>query len=222
MHAIQAYQTSILDLQNRLLSQNPGKSNHSAERTTDVNLSTKKNIDISIMTAEGDRVTLSAKSEASGTYETYNSTGFLSSLQKSSLSLSTSREISLLVEGDLSEEEMEDIEEFLYKIDSIAKKLFKGDLDKALSKAMNIGDFDTIESLEANIQYETSSSGSVQHSGMAGDPVDQSSSDEGGLPDPPEPINPAESYLKSSRLTKSSSFPKPGKIQSFSRADDGC
>ena len=194
MLSIQAHQTSIFDFKNRLLSQNPEESHQSTERTTAANLSIEKNIDISIMTAEGDRVTLSAKSEASGDFSTYSSTGFLSSLENSSLSLSISREISLLVEGDLSAEEMEDIEDLLHKIDSIAKKLFKGDIDKAISKALNIGDFDTIESLEAHLQFETSSSVFVQHSGMTEAPVVQSSSEEG---DSPETTDLTHSYLKS-------------------------
>ena len=87
------------------------------------NASESQSADLEIVTAEGDRVTLSYGASESVGYSSYENLarqggGFQRSAGQS-LSFSREQEFSLTVEGDLSESELADINNLLSEIDGV-------------------------------------------------------------------------------------------------------
>jgi len=77
------------------------------------------------------------------------------SMQMEELNASSKTAFQMVVEGDLNEEELEDIEEVLGKLDGIMKDLVSGDMDAVMSEALGVIDgADTITGLNATLQYE--------------------------------------------------------------------
>ncbi|HEX9757796.1 MAG TPA: hypothetical protein VGB26_08350 [Nitrospiria bacterium] len=94
-----------------------------------VSLSHQKNVDLSIVTDEGDRVTLSSASSLNLNYASYNQLGELSQetgfAQNLDLNLERTKEFSISVKGDLNREELKDIQNILKKIDKLARNFFR-------------------------------------------------------------------------------------------------
>jgi len=134
-----------------------------ASRFTQASLSNQKSTDISIITAEGDRVTLSMNTSQQISYSSYNQygevTGSSHSFQMNQFSLELSKEFSISVEGTLSKDELLDIQKILKKIDKIARSFFQGDMEKALKASLKMAssDLGSIQSLEVNLMLSTSS-----------------------------------------------------------------
>jgi hypothetical protein len=90
--------------------------------------------DITIVTDDGDRVTISSEK----------------SLETSSLSLS--------ITGDLDKEEYEDVLAAVKTIESLMEKPFTGSMEDLAKLAKEFGGFDTLSSLDASIKFEESMS----------------------------------------------------------------
>ncbi len=135
---------------------------YSTSKFTRVMTSLEQNTDITIVTAEGDKVTLSSDLQFQTTHATYEAlvrtkTNFVS-LHSESIGVDASRELSVSVDGDLSKEELRDINKALRIIEEIMRGFLSGDIDHLMSKAMKISKLKSISSLEANLQYERSMS----------------------------------------------------------------
>jgi len=138
-----------------------------------LSVSESRSKDITIFTDEGDRVTISsnqqnriqhltyeglAKKRVSGEYQGHTITKErLAMFKGERFESENSRSISILVEGDLNEQELKDIKKALKKIDKVMTDfLHGGDMVDAAGKSMEIGKLDTIAGLEANYRYAKS------------------------------------------------------------------
>ncbi len=107
--------------------------------------------EISITTAEGDRVTLSSAMASMQAFQ-YDATGAGQNISFVTTSLNTAN-YAMSVEGDLNAQELADITSLVKDLALIAKDFFKGNLDQAMSKAMDIGDTGTIKGFSAEFTY---------------------------------------------------------------------
>lgn len=114
---------------------------------------------LTIQTREGDVVTLSATQDSQLEAYEYSSRGIISnkdgyaaaSYNVREITLSTGETFSFTVEGDLNEEELEDIESIITGVDNIIGEMMEGDMMDAVSEAMRMGYYDSISSYEADI-----------------------------------------------------------------------
>jgi hypothetical protein len=120
--------------------------------------SSRKSTDISLVTAEGDKVTISAKSAVQAGFVAYDYRGRLNgnevSLSGRSLQVSAENSFALSVEGDLSKEELADIKKLVAKIEKLGSEFFSRPLEDSLTKTLELGDLDSISSFAANLRYE--------------------------------------------------------------------
>lgn len=119
--------------------------------------SESKKTELKLTTKEGDIVTLRAASAYDSEMTTYsafkktNDSAASMAGFSTKLNYSSSYEISL--EGDLSKEELRDINKAIKKLEKAMKHLSNGNLEKAVDKAVSIGGLDTIGGFEANLRY---------------------------------------------------------------------
>ncbi|MFH2091737.1 MAG: hypothetical protein ABIJ31_05170 [Pseudomonadota bacterium] len=119
---------------------------------------------LTIQTREGDLVTLTSSSYAQFDAYSYNSKGIVQTDQGTAVVKQNIREIALTsgdsfsfsVVGDLSEQELKDIETIVKDIDEIISQMAKGDMDDAVARAMTMGGYDTVSAYSADITYEKS------------------------------------------------------------------
>ncbi len=129
-----------------------------AEQTKAASISQRQSTDLTITTDEGDTVTLSLASAEeinagiyrSGAYvdghATYSQTAFFET--------SSSRSMGIEVNGDLNEEELEDIREAVKAIASMIDDFLTGDLQEMAKDGELLKEMDTISSLDAAFSYE--------------------------------------------------------------------
>lgn len=117
---------------------------------------------LTIETKEGDVVSLSSSSYAGLDAYMYDSSGVLQSSSGEvsasqnvrEITLATGESFSFTVTGDLSEEELSDIEAIVLGIDQIIAEVAEGDMDDAVAKALAMGDYDTVSMYSADISYQ--------------------------------------------------------------------
>jgi hypothetical protein len=135
-------------------------SSRSIIESTRISASREQSMDMILVTTEGDRVTLSASSlvrAAYASYAGYMETGGSSAwTQGMSLSQNAFKNFSISIEGDLSKEELKDIFQVMTRIDKIMREMLDGDMDDALRHALKLNKFDSISSLQANLQFSQS------------------------------------------------------------------
>jgi hypothetical protein len=143
----------------------PGLSQQTETQLTTRQASTSGSAELSIVTAEGDRVTLTAKTSAQPTLTDYrhlerNADGRSAATQVKSFEHASSREFSFVVEGDLSREELRDLKKVFKSVKQIIKKFFSGDLSGAMQKAEKGVDrfakADSLASLDLSLDYTKS------------------------------------------------------------------
>ncbi len=134
--------------------------NSSISKSESLTVDYQKSKNISILTSEGDVVTISSHEELHTGYYSYqeatSGSGSLSYQEGKQFELSASKEFSLSVEGDLSKQEIKDIKKSLRLINKILKGYQSGDIEKVLKNVSKIGKLDNIASLEAAIQQVSS------------------------------------------------------------------
>jgi len=137
-----------------------GEINYSTSQFTRATTSHQQNTDATIVTAEGDRVTLSWSSHFQATYTIYNSlariTGESTWLQGNEFLLETDRELTISVDGDLNWRELRDIQKAIKTIDSIIRDFLSGDIAHAVAKGLKIAQLESLSSLEASARFEQS------------------------------------------------------------------
>lgn len=153
-------QVNSYGLQNQAALSNTSTASRSSELS--VNSYSSLDAGLTIQTREGDVVTLSASQYSELDAYEYSSQGVVSnedgyaaaSYNVREITLSTGEAFTFTVEGDLSEEELEDIESIITGVDGIIGEMMAGDLQEAVSQAMRIGSYDTISSYEADITVQ--------------------------------------------------------------------
>ncbi len=119
---------------------------------------------LTIKTKEGDLVTLTSNTHAGLDAFMYNGKGIVETGSGSAVVTQNQREITLTsgesfsfsVVGDLSEQELTDIESIVKGIDEVIAEMAEGDMDDALDKALSMGGYDTVSMYSADITYQRS------------------------------------------------------------------
>lgn len=109
-------------------------------------MSQSRSSDITLVTAEGDTVTLSASQTMEMSFETYGSKG-------QSMGISKSSEFSLTVEGDLNREELKDIRKAIKTLLKAERDLLKGHEERATERTAKLEDLDQIASIDAKMEF---------------------------------------------------------------------
>lgn len=120
-------------------------------------LDARASAEISLITADGDKVTLSAVSSLRTEHTTYD---FLGRMQgqpvgahAEKLQISTTTEAAATVQGALDEEELEDIKRLLGALETTAANFFSGESDRVLTSFADIGELDSIAGFKAALSY---------------------------------------------------------------------
>jgi hypothetical protein len=138
---------------------------------TRIETSNQQHKDITLVTEEGDRVTISSSFQSQAVYSTYegisqytvSATSENLGMEKNELAMfegekfdyETGRNFSISVDGDLNKQELKSIRKAVKTIDKIMTDILYGkNIPEGLAKAMEISNLSSIASLEANYQYE--------------------------------------------------------------------
>ena len=142
----------------------PGFYSSLYQKELSFNSSHSASTDLVIETREGDRVTLNSSSFSSMNAHFYTSEGVVQTESGTALFSQNQREITLAsgqsfsfsVAGDLSEEELADIEELLKGLDRVMSEMRQGDISAAMEKALSIGSFGTVSAYSAELSASSS------------------------------------------------------------------
>ena len=122
---------------------------------TRLNASSDTHTDLSVVTAGGDRITLSAESLLRASYAevNYQSTDqYRLNLHATDSQVQFGNSIEVSVQGQLDQQERADVQLLVGKLEKVVKQFLGGDSEGALSKALQIGDLGTVASFELNVQ----------------------------------------------------------------------
>ncbi|MCK5312423.1 MAG: hypothetical protein KAJ62_09940 [Desulfobacteraceae bacterium] len=120
--------------------------------------------DLTIKTSEGDIVKLSTNSFYDFKSLLYDKRGQIYSDAGTITNQTTYREMTLKsgqsftfsVSGNLNAEEMKDIKKIIGQIDNIVHHMKKGNMDKAIKKALKMGGYDTVSKFSADLSVKKS------------------------------------------------------------------
>jgi hypothetical protein len=120
--------------------------------------------DLTIKTSEGDIVKLSTQSFydfKSLLYDqrgrVYSDAGTITNqISYREMTLESGESFTFSVEGNLNEQELDDIKKIVGQIDSIVHHMKNNNMDKALEKALTMGNFDTVSSFTADLNVKRS------------------------------------------------------------------
>ena len=112
---------------------------------------------VSLVTADGDKVTLSASSSLQASLQTYDylgrTQGQTVAARGEEFQFSTSSGYALTVEGTLDEEELADIDQLLSTLSSVSQDFIAGKSQNGLQHLTRLDDLDSIASFEASFTY---------------------------------------------------------------------
>lgn len=118
--------------------------------------------EISLVTADGDRVTLSARSAWAGAHTTYDYLGRIEgqalAAHAETFQISSSSELAVKVEGELDQEELADLNKVLEAIEATAAAVFSGKPAGLLKSFADLGESDSWTSFDAALNYSRSAS----------------------------------------------------------------
>jgi hypothetical protein len=148
-------------------------------RTSDVlrvKASTETHADLTVLTAGGDRVTLSAESLLRASYASVDSQSsdpqLNVSLHATASEVRRSNSFVVSVEGQLDQQEEADLQRLVSKLQNVVKDFLGGDLDGAVSKALQVGDLGTVSGFQLNVQESEQISVLREHRVFTPDSVD--------------------------------------------------
>jgi hypothetical protein len=130
-------------------------------------------MDLQLVTAEGDKVTLSLDSRAAGLYAAFeevqtDGSGAMA-YQKSELTMGLyQREMSFTVEGDLSAAELRDINKVLKTLDKMMNRFVNGKLRSMAAQTRKLQGLDTIADLDVRISLESRTLTATQRQAAVG------------------------------------------------------
>ena len=122
---------------------------------TRLNASSDTHTDLSVVTAGGDRITLSAESLLRASYAEVNNQStdqYHLDFHATDSQLQFGNSIEVSVQGQLDQQEQADVQLLVGKLEKVVKQFLGGDSAGALSKALQIGDLGTVASFELNVQ----------------------------------------------------------------------
>ena len=132
----------------------PPREQASASILTRVHAETWTHADIAITTAEGDIVVLSAGAVLQTAYTSYDARGRLVGqgldVHAEAAQLVTSQDMAITVAGDLSDAELADVYHLLENLGVIVADFLAGDLDEAVTHALDLGALDTLANFDAS------------------------------------------------------------------------
>jgi hypothetical protein len=122
------------------------------------NATRKETQDITLTTKEGDVINISSLNQFQASYMSFDYSAELKdkslSIEAEKFKLSTQNAFSISVEGDLNEEEKEDIAKILDDLDGIMADLSAGNIGDILNESLGILDgTETISSLDAVLKF---------------------------------------------------------------------
>lgn len=120
-------------------------------------INTQASAGISLVTADGDKVTISAKSSVRASANTYDAVGRLrghtAAIHREQSNVTAHSKIALTVEGTLDEAERADIDKLLETLAAAADDIFAGDSAAGVAELAAIADLGSIASFEAKLTY---------------------------------------------------------------------
>ena len=123
---------------------------------TRLNASTETHTDLSVITAGGDRVTLSAESLLRASYAELNSQSteqqYRLDLHGTDAQVQFGNSIDVSVQGQLDQQEKADLQLLVGKLEKVVKQFLAGDGEGALSNVLKIGDLGTVASFQLHVQ----------------------------------------------------------------------
>jgi hypothetical protein len=161
MNSVSQTNANAYGLHNRATPSNTG----TALSSNELSVASYSSLDagLTIQTREGDTVSLSTSQYSELGAHEYSSRGVVknedgyaaAAYNVREITLTSGETFSFTVEGDLNEEELEDIESILTGVDNIIGDMMEGDLQGAVSQAMRMGYYDSIFSYEADITVKS-------------------------------------------------------------------
>jgi hypothetical protein len=131
-----------------------------SSRLTQVQTETRTSANITLVTAEGDKVTLSTDTMMQAAYTRYDARGRLRGhgieRHAESFQLTSANAMSLQIEGDLNDAERADIQEALETIEQLATDFFSGKVDESPNQVFHLGDLNTLRSIDASLEFSQS------------------------------------------------------------------
>ncbi len=126
--------------------------------------SESSNVDLSLTTKEGDVVTINAASFSELNASSYDQSGkivngsseVLSHYSSRTMTLESGSSFTFSVKGDLSEQELDDIEKMVGSLDEILGEMGDGDMEGAVETALGMTGYDTISEFSADISMQRS------------------------------------------------------------------
>jgi hypothetical protein len=117
---------------------------------------------LSVTTAEGDKITLSADIESDFRAVNYKShaagNGTTTDIEAKYAEYSLKQEFGVTVEGDLNDQEVKDLSKLFRKVANIFKKVLSGQDDAALAKSSKLsesfGDYSSLSGLDLSVDFE--------------------------------------------------------------------
>ncbi|MFZ5776100.1 MAG: hypothetical protein ACOY3Z_11515 [Thermodesulfobacteriota bacterium] len=120
---------------------------------------------IRLQTAEGDTVTISSLSHQQSWLATESLATPARLETEVRMTAESQSGLALSVQGDLSEEELADIQELMTDLTSISAAFFAGDYQGAMEQAANLGDMGSVATLSASFARQASWSRTLSASG---------------------------------------------------------
>src|SRR5689334_6485203 len=126
-----------------------------SSRLTQVQAETRTSADITLVTAEGDKVTLSTDAVLQAAYTRYDARGRLqghsTAAHAETVQFASANATSLQIEGDLNDAERADIQQALDTIAQFATDFVDGKEDAASNQIANLGNLNTLRSVDATL-----------------------------------------------------------------------
>ena len=120
---------------------------------------TSTNTSLNFVTAEGDRVSLSTGSAITASLGTYTFQGLAEgqavTLQSQQFNTSARSDFNLVIEGDLNEQEREDIKAFIKTAQDLLQELKTGDVEDVAEASLSLGELDSLASASLFFQQDT-------------------------------------------------------------------
>jgi len=131
-----------------------------SSRLTQVQADTRTSADITLVTAEGDKVTLSTDAVVQAAYTRYDARsrlrGYGLERHAENLQTASANAISLQIEGDLNDAERADIQQALDTFEKFATDFFHGEIDEPPTQVFDLGNLNTLHSIDATLEFSQS------------------------------------------------------------------
>lgn len=132
----------------------------STQSFSKVDVHTQTQTGLSIVTAEGDKVTLSTNAAFQGAGVKYNARGVAEgqalTLRSNSLEGAFLSEKQITIEGDLNEQEIQDIKKIVNQVNGLREDVATGDLNTILANGQQIKASGSIASVDLKIKHSES------------------------------------------------------------------